>query len=265
MKRFSIFTTLALAMLLCLSAGKRPVSIFMAGDSTMADRTDTTITAERGWGQLLPTFLSQDIIVKNHAKNGRSTKSFLAEGRWEDIKKELRRGDIVIIQFGHNDTKQDDPIRYTPIADYEKNLCLMIKEAKKKGARPILCTPIARRYFSKETGELVNRHGGYPQAARRVAQAMDIPLVDMTAITTDWLTQTGNEASVHYFAHMPAGKYSKYPEGKKDNTHLSMAGAREVAYLFATAVQQQKIKPLCKYIQLDKQAPTRYSLPCNIK
>lgn len=264
---YQAFSALALMTMVALlpACQQKQISVFMAGDSTMADRPDTTITAERGWGQVFPTYLSDNITIRNHAKNGRSTKSFLAEGRWEDVKKDLQKGDVVIIQFGHNDTKQDDSVRYTPVGDYEKNLCHMIEEAKAMGAQPVLCTPIARRAFSKETGELVNKHGDYPDAARRAAQTTGVPLVDMTAITMDWLRAVGDEPSVKYFAHMEPGKYSKYPDGKIDNTHLSLLGAREVAYLFANAVKQQKINPLYRYIQLEKDASTQYSVPCNIK
>ncbi|MCM1035017.1 MAG: rhamnogalacturonan acetylesterase [Paludibacter sp.] len=261
---FSLLLSVAMLAVL-LAAGKRPQTIYMVGDSTMADRPDTTITAERGWGQLFPTFLTNDVVLRNHAKNGRSTKSFLVEGRWNDVLAQLHRGDVVIIQFGHNDTKQTDPVRYATIEQYQANLTKMINEAKKKGAQPVLCTPIARRYFSKETGELVNRHGAYPDAARRVAEATKVPLLDLNQITSDWLSAIGDSASVQYFAHMPAGRYSKYPEGKIDNTHLSEAGAWQVAKLAAEAIRKQDIKCLSKYIVVNDNAAVRYSIPCDIR
>lgn len=255
---------LASALLLS-GAGKRPVTLYMVGDSTMADRPDTTVTAERGWGQLFATFLNDGVVLRNHAKNGRSTKSFLAEGRWEEVRQQLKRGDIVVIQFGHNDTKQDDPVRYASVEQYQKNLLQMITDAQKKGAKPVLCTPIARRYFSKETGELVNRHGGYPDAARRVADSAGIPLIDLTQLTSDWLASVGDSASVQYFAHMPAGRYSKYPNGKTDNTHLTEAGALHVAQLAAEDIFRQNIKYLSKYIVLTDEPVVRYSTPCGIR
>lgn len=265
MKKFLPFLAPALVVFFLFAAGKRPVTLYMVGDSTMADRPDTTVTAERGWGQLFPTFLSDNIVLKNHAKNGRSTGSFLREGRWDDVLALLRRGDIVIIQFGHNDTKKDDPARYTSVEDYQKNLLRMIADAKKKGAKPILCTPVARRYFSKETGELVNRHGAYPEAARRVAESAQVPLLDLNRLTSDWLAEVGDSASVRYFAHMPAGRYSKYPEGKKDNTHLSEAGALRVAQMAAEEIVRQDIKYLGKYIVLPAEPVVRYSVPCGIR
>ncbi len=255
---------LAVVMVAFVAAGKKPVTIYMCGDSTMADREDTTITPERGWGQVFPTFLAENATVKNHAKNGRSTKSYLAEGRWEDVKAQLKRGDIVILQFGHNDTKQSDTTRYTPLADYEKNLALMIAEAQKKKAKVILCTPISRRSFSKHTGELVNKHGAYPESARRVAQAADVPCLDMTTLTMDWLRSEGDSATIQYFCHMEPGRYAKYPDGKIDNTHLREAGAVKVARLAAEEIVRQEIKFLAPYIVLDNEA-VKYSTPCGIK
>lgn len=252
MKRTIPFISIALVCIVLLSAGKKPLTVYMAGDSTMADRLDTTITPERGWGQVFPTFLSEDVIVKNYAMNGRSTRSFIEEGRWQQIVSQLHRGDVVIIQFGHNDTKQTDPRRYTPISAYEENLSKMIQEARKKGARPILCTPIARRYFSKETGELVNRHGGYVDAARRVAQAEKVPLIDLNTMTSEWLRREGDSNSIQYFCHIPAGRYSKYPEGKTDNTHLCEAGALVVAQMAAEAIQEQGIKSFKNRIVLNR-------------
>lgn len=265
MKKVVPVALLVSVLMFGVAASKRPVTLYMVGDSTMADRADTTITAERGWGQVLPTFLNDKIVLKNYAKNGRSTKSYLAEGRWAEVVAQLNRGDIVIIQFGHNDTKETDSTRYACLEDYQANLELMVQQAKKKGAKPILCTPIARRYFSKETGELVNRHGGYPESVRRVAEANDVPLLDMTELTSDWLREVGKPESKQYFAHMPAGKYSKYPEGKKDNTHLTEVGAIKVAQLAAKAVVDQKIKCLAPYIVLDENAPVRYSVPVGVK
>lgn len=263
MKRTIYFLGIILTGMILLSAGKKPLLLYMVGDSTMADRTDTTITPERGWGQVLPTFLDGDVTVKNYAMNGRSTRSFMEEGRWRAVAGQLHRGDIVIIQFGHNDTKQSDPRRYTSIEDYQANLSKMVQEARKKGARPVLCTPIARRYFSNETGELVNRHGGYVDAVRKVAEAEKVPLIDMNGMTSEWLRREGDSASVRYFCHIPAGKYSKYPDGKTDNTHLSEAGAVEVARMAAEDMQRQNIKGLGNHIILSREE-VLYTSPLDV-
>ncbi len=252
MKRTIPFLTIILTGLILIASSNKPLTVHMIGDSTMADREDTTITPERGWGQVFPTFLTDNVIIKNYAKNGRSTRSFIDEGRWDEALANMHRGDIVLIQFGHNDTKQTDPQRYTTIEQYQSNLSRMINDVKKKKATPILLTPIARRYFSKETGELVNRHGGYVDAARRVANAEKVTLIDLNTLTSQWLTQQGDSASIKYFCHIPKGVYAKYPDGKIDNTHLSLQGALQVAKLAAQEIQRLQIKKLSDNIILNR-------------
>ena len=264
MKRTGLTLLAAIAVvLLFVNADQKPITVYMAGDSTMADREDTVETPERGWGQVLPTFFNDKVTVKNFAKNGRSTRSFLSEGNWATVVNQLQKGDVVIIQFGHNDTKQADRNRHTTIEQYEANLETMVKAAQKKKAKPILCTPIARRAFSEETGELINKHGGYVEAARRVAKSTKVPMVDLNQMTSDWLTMLGDSISQPYFVYkMEPGEYRKYPEGKTDNTHLRELGAMVVASMFAEAVEAQKIKPLNKYVSIPA-AGTKpvYTLP----
>ncbi len=249
--------------LLFASCDRKPLTVWMVGDSTMADRYDTVETPERGWGQLFPTWLTEDVTVMNHAKNGRSTKSFLAEGRWEPVISGIRPGDVLILQFGHNDAKASDSLRYASPEDYAANLTRMVREAKAKDAHVILCTPIARRHF--KNGELEYVHGDYPARARDVAARENIPLVDLTTSTMEWLAPLGDEGSQPYFVYiMQPGEYSKYPEGKTDNTHLRLRGALEVGREFAVMVKEQRIAPLCNYINLDSKA-VKYTTPCGVK
>jgi len=166
----------------------------------------------------------------------------------------------LLLQFGHNDSKKEDPKRYASIEDYEKNLMLMASEAQKEGANVIICTPISRRYF--KNGEFHPRHGGYPEAARRVAKRMQVPMVDMEQLTADWLIQLGDSASRQYFMNVAPGECIKFPEGKTDNTHLRENGALIVGEMFARAVVAQKIKPLCKYIVLPDSVAPVYTTFC---
>jgi lysophospholipase L1-like esterase len=255
---------LSCAMLFVLTgASKRPITLFMVGDSTMADKTELEASPERGWGQLFPSFLdTTKVCIQNHAKNGRSTRSFLAEGRWDEVKRRIRRGDVVIIQFGHNDTKQSDPRRYTSIEDYEANLMHMIGDAQQAKASVILCTPISRRYFKE--GVFHPRHGAYPEAARRVAERMDVPLLDLEASTVEWLTKLGDEASKAFFMNVAPGECTKFPNGKTDDTHLRENGALTVGQMAAKMIVKQEIKPLCKYIRTEYTQPI-YTTPCGIK
>lgn len=269
MKRlFTLFSLCAL-LLLTTSAGKKKVTLYMVGDSTMADKTELEISPERGWGQLFPSYLTDNIRVANHAMNGRSTKSFVDEGRWQVILDEMQRGDIVIIQFGHNDTKKEDPRRYASLEDYQRNLMRMTEEAQKKGAHVILATPISRRYFTSDTHEFRHRHGGYPEAARRVAKRMNVPLLDMEQATADWLTGLGDEASKPYFMNVAPGECTKFPDGKIDNTHLRENGALVVGHMAAEMIIKQNIRPLKKYIDMEQfraENPTpRYTTFCRPK
>ena len=259
-KTLLLSACMAAICLLFVAANKRPVTLFMVGDSTMADKTELDISPERGWGQLFPSYLTGNIVVENHAMNGRSTKSFRDEGRWQVVLDRIHRGDIVIIQFGHNDSKIDDPKRYASIEDYQNNLIAMVEEAQKKGANVILCTPISRRYF--KNGEFRPRHGGYPEAARRVAQFKKVPMLDLEAATAQWLRDLGDEDSKRYFMNVAPGECIKFPDGKIDNTHLRENGALVVGHMAATLILKQNIKCLAKYINATVDPTPTYTVFC---
>lgn len=243
---------LALSVLLiATSATKRNVTLFLVGDSTMADKTELDISPEVGWGQVFPSFLNDKITVENHAMNGRSTNSFQKEGRWQVVLDRLHKGDIVIIEFGHNDQKITDPVRYASVEDYRKNLKKMTADAQAKGAHVIIATPISRRHFDSKTGELIPKHTAYPYAARMAAKEMNVPLLDLEEATTEWLINLGDEASKKYFMNVAPGECKKFPDGKIDNTHLRENGALEVGRMAAQLILEGKMKPLCKYIKKD--------------
>ncbi|MBE6325138.1 MAG: rhamnogalacturonan acetylesterase [Bacteroidales bacterium] len=235
-------------VLLTASAGKKPVTLFMVGDSTMADKTELDISPEVGWGQVFPTFLNDKIVVQNHAMNGRSTKSFQVEGRWQVVLDRMSKGDIVILEFGHNDQKITDPVRYASVPDYMENLRKMTREAQAKGATVIIATPISRRHFDSKTGELIPKHTSYPYAARMVAKEMNVAMLDLEEATTEWLIGLGDEASKQYFMNVAPGECKKFPDGKIDNTHLRENGALVVGKMAAQMILDQKIQPLNKYI-----------------
>lgn len=264
-KRISLFALLIVgvaAMLVLSSAGKKHPTLFLVGDSTMADKTELTISPEVGWGQVFPTFLNDKIEVQNHAMNGRSTKSFRTEGRWQAVLDRMQKGDIVIVEFGHNDQKITDPVRYASVPDYMQNLRNMVTEAREKGAIIIIATPISRRHFDSKTGELIPKHTSYPYAARMVAKEMNVPLLDLEELTTEWLIRLGDEESKKYFMNVAPGECEKFPDGKIDNTHLRENGALEVGRMAAQEILAQKIKPLCKYIVIPDQPKAKYTTFC---
>lgn len=256
MKKFAFLFTLVVALFLT-SADKRPVSLFFVGDSTMADKTELDISPERGWGQLFPTYLKRDgsIRVRNFAKNGRSTKSFIAEERWNDVVFQIQKGDYVFIQFGHNDEKKNDSTRYTTIEEYRTNLLRMVNDVKKKKATPILLTPCCRRYFKSDGTFRSGHHGGYPQAVRDVAAFAKVDLIDAEQLTEKWLTNEGKDKSKKYFMHVEKGEAKKFPNGKIDNTHFKEEGALKVGKLVAEDIVRQKIKGLSDYIDLTNSEP----------
>lgn len=213
------------------------ITLFLIGDSTLANKPYAGSNPEKGWGQVLPLYLKKGIRVENHAVNGRSTKSFRDEGRWDIVKQKITPGDYVIIQFGHNDQKIESPDRYAAAdTDYRSNLIRYINDAREKGAKPIIATPVSRRSFN-EKGMLEDTHGRYSEVVREVANEMNVPLLDLHKRTVEVIQQFGVAKSKELFLHYKAGDYDKFPEGKRDDTHLSPTGAFKVADL---AVEELK-------------------------
>lgn len=243
-----LFAAAALAATLAGAAQTRP-TVFLVGDSTMADKPDPAHNPERGWGQLLPRFLDGGVAVRNVAVNGRSTKSFIDEGRWAAVLAELRRGDVVLVQFGHNDEKREDPARYTdPHTGYRRNLARFVAEARERGAAVVLLTPIVRRHFDAGHA-LVDTHGDYPGVVREVAREMAVPLVDLQRSTAALVAGLGDEGSKRLYVWTASGEYAMYPDGRQDDTHLSVAGATEVARLAAEGLRATGL-PLAEHVRL---------------
>ena len=220
--------------------------LHLAGDSTMSDKVALAYP-ERGWGQLLPEFMSKQLHIVNHAANGRSTLRFANEGRWQLLLSELQAGDYVLLQFGHNDQKITDPERYAAAdSTYQAYLSRFIVEAQAKGAFPLLATPICRRDFT-ETGQLRDGLAEYAEATRTVAKKLKVPLFDLHQLSCDDLTRFGPTASQAYFIQIPAGIYQQFPDGKTDNTHLNVVGASWIAQLFVRELKRQQ-HPLASFV-----------------
>lgn len=239
-----IQTSLAGLSVFCLTvcnalAQTNPITIHMIGDSTMANKPVIPANPERGWGQMLPLYFKDNVRVANHAQNGRSSKSFIAEGRWDQVRAALKPGDFVIIQFGHNDEKTDSVERGTaPFGEYSTNLVRIIRETREHKATPILCTPVARRKFDGK-GNLTDTHGDYPKAVRAVAEAQQVPLLDLGKATGKLLQQLGPENSKRMFDWIPAGEFSPTSEKMEDNTHFNAYGASRVCDLTVEEIETQ--------------------------
>ena len=176
---------------------------------------------QTGMSQVLSLYLADHVQVVPWGKNGRSTKSFLDEGRFEPVYRAMEPGDVLLIQFGHNDEKPD-PLRHTdPYGSYQENLRYFIRAAREKGAHPVLITPIARRLFDGEGRFLPGSHGDYPDAVRRTGTLEQVPVADLTALTEAELEALGDEGSKPLFV---------WPV---DNTHLKYEGAVRLAGFLA--------------------------------
>jgi len=233
-KLLYLFLVILLYAFLC---EKHPVVIYMIGDSTMANKP-LEDNPERGWGMMLQDFFDRTVTVENHAMNGRSTRSFLAENRWQPVVDKLKKGDYVIIQFGHNDESKEKKERYTPPEDYRNNLVRFVNDTRAHKANPILCTPVMRRRFD-ENACFYDTHGIYPDIVRKVADSLKVPLVDMHRKSEKLIRELGPDGSKKMFLFIEPGVYASLPNGKEDNTHFSEWGARQTAGLFVEGIRGQ--------------------------
>jgi len=237
-KNFKVWFLVLIILSVLSFKSSEKVSIWMIGDSTMANKKAET-TPETGWGMVLQQFFTEGVVVHNHAVNGRSSKSFFSEGLWKSVRDSLKQGDYVIIQFGHNDEKADS-IRHTdPFTTYKQLLKMYIDEARAKGAIPIVCSPIVRRHFDG-SGNLKDTHGNYIKASREIALETNTPFVDMEAKTRKLVSESGPEKSKAIFLFCKPGEYQNRPAGVQDSTHLNREGARLVAGLFVTGMKELK-------------------------
>lgn len=246
MKIISVtFSILFLSVFAC--AQKTPVTVFLAGDSTCATKLAEK-RPETGWGEMFGKFFKGGkVAIDNRAMNGRSTKTFISEGRWQAIIDALKKGDYVFIQFGHNDSSKEKGERYTPPEDYRKNLIKFVEEVRAKQANPVLLTPVMRRRFDKD-GKFYDTHGEYPDIVRAVAKEQKVPLIDMHRKSEKLIVGYGVEGSKKLFLVLKEGESPNYPKGLDDNTHFSPLGAEEMAKLVVEGIRETKIG-LRKYLK----------------
>lgn len=260
-------------------ADKPVITVFMIGDSTMADKNLTGGNPERGWGQMLPGYFSEDIRVDNHAMNGRSSKSFIDEGRWDKVLSLVKKGDYVFIQFGHNDEKPKADRHTDPGTTFDANLRKFVNETRAKGGIPVLFNSIVRRNFGvaadaqtvkaavnqddfrkdakhepsaavkpEEGKKLIDTHGAYLDSPRNVAKELNVPFVDMNKITHDLVEGLGPDKSKELFMWVAPNTVPAMPKGREDNTHLNVYGGRVIAGLTVGAIAEV-VPGLAKYVR----------------
>lgn len=257
--KYGVLALLPLMVILLMSFLLPPdhITLYMAGDSTMSIK-DVKAYPETGWGMPFKAFFDQTVTVDNKAKNGRSTKSFIAEGLWASISDNLKEGDYVIIEFGHND-EVPSKATYTPPADYTANLVRFITETRAKKATPILLTPVARRKFNAQ-GVIQGTHDQYSELVRKVAAEQQVPLIDLDKESQALVQQYGPDDSKFLYDYVAVGENPNYPQGKSDDTHFSELGARKMAELVLADIRKLKLD-LADRIVKPRMAPARQSQP----
>ncbi len=251
MRRFLLPPIAGLGLLLLTAFAapgpSRKTKLFMIGDSTMANKPQH-VFPETGWGMPLATFFdTAAVVIDNRAQNGRSTRTFLAENRWQPIVAALQPGDYVFIQFGHNDEAENYPDRYTPPEDYRQNLLKFVRETRAKKAYPVLLTPITRRRFDKE-GRVQETHVAYSKVTAEVAAQQRVPLIDLDRMSRELVQQYGVEKSLLLYLELAPGDHPNYPYGHHDNTHFTELGARKMAQLAVGQIVAQQLPTLSEHL-----------------
>ena len=247
MNLFAVSIAIALIAGVAFSQ-KSPITIYLAGDSTCANKLPEK-RPETGWGEMLQQYFDPaKVKIENHAQNGRSTKTFISEGRWQAIVDKLKKGDYVFVQFGHNDESKEKGERYTPPEDFRRNLLRFIADVRARNANIVLLTPVMRRKFDKD-GNFVDQHPPeYPDAVRNIAKEQNVPLIDMHRKSEAVIKRYGVEGSRSLFLQLKPGENANYPKGVEDNTHFVPKGAEEMAKLVIEGIREYELK-LKKYLK----------------
>ncbi|POX46762.1 rhamnogalacturonan acetylesterase [Streptomyces sp. Ru71] len=223
-------------------------TLYIAGDSTAAQKYSDA-APETGWGMALPFFVHKELVVANHAMNGRSSRSFVDEGRLDAILSVIRPGDLLLVQFAHNDQKAADPTRYTePWTTYREYLRRYVDGARRRGARPVLATPVERRRFDA-AGNAQPTHGDYPAAMRALAEEEGVALLDVQALSLALWQRLGVEETKTYF---------NWTATEQDNTHFNPPGAIAVARLVARELLRTRVLAPRDVRRLDEEIPASW-------
>lgn len=225
-----------LLLLVSFIPDQKKITIWLCGDSTMSIK-ETKAYPETGWGMPFTYFWDSTVVVKNLAKNGRSTKTFLSEQLWQKVVDNAKEGDYVFIQFGHNDESKDKLERYATPDTFRMNLTRFIKEARAIKAIPILFTPVSRRKFDNN-GNAIETHLGYSDYVKEIAVKENVLLIDLDTKSRAIYQQYGKENSTQLFLQLKPNEHPNYPEGKIDNTHFNELGARVIAQLVLQELRQ---------------------------
>ena len=217
-------------------------TIFLCGNSTVVDQEDEPWAS---WGQMITRWFGPQVAIANFAESGLSCTTFLAQLRLDKILSQLKNGDYVIVEFGHNDEKEKkagDGAWYS----YSRNLKIFADRVKAAGGHIIFCTPTARRFF--KDGRIENTHGDYPAAMKTVAEREQVPVIDLTWMSTIFYETLGEEGSKKALVHYPANTFPNQEKALADNTHFNPYGAWEIAKMVVMGLKQIQ-SPLVSYLR----------------
>ena len=222
------------------------VTVFLCGNSTVVDQEEEPWAS---WGQMVTRWFDERVVIANYAESGLSATTFLAQLRLDKILTQLRQGDYVICEFGHNDEKEKRPGDGAWYS-YSRNLKIFADRVRQKGGHIIFVTPTARRFFNDDHRTLRNTHGDYPEAMRTVARREDIPYIELNGMTRQFYESLGFEGSKRALVHYPANTFPNQPQALEDNTHFNPFGAWEVAKMIVMGLKQMD-SPLVQYLRKD--------------
>ena len=250
------FLNLAIIFLVCSSfilTQKEKPTIYLIGDSTVRNSNKE----QWGWGSLLPEFFdSTKINISNQAMAGRSTRTFIKEGRWDNVLATLKKGDYVMMQFGHNEGSRPDTSRagyrgvlkgtgedtvqltwsngtIETVHSYGWYIRKFVQEAKGKGATPIVLSMIPRNEF--RDGKVLRADKDYGLWARQIAESENVLFIDLNAITSNKYHILGPEKVKTYFPG--------------DHTHTNQEGARINAASIVDGIKANPKNPLNRYLK----------------
>lgn len=240
------FSSMAAVRAVELKRVPRLHTLFLAGDSTVTDQPSGQFPYA-GWGQMIGAYLTSGLAVSNHARSGRSSKSFITEDRLNRIWKDIKPGDYLFVQFAHNDEK-DNEGGTLPYTTYHQYLMEYIAGARERGAIPVLVAPMHRRFF-EESGEVRNTHGEYIEAMHQLAEREQVPFLDLAAKSKVYFEELGPERTKEIFFWAEPGQYANFPEGAQDNTHFTVMGGMAIAGLVAECIRETDLPALSSLLR----------------
>ncbi|WP_071147674.1 rhamnogalacturonan acetylesterase [Bacteroides ihuae] len=220
-------------------------TVFLCGNSTVVDQDNEPWAS---WGQMIPRFFNDQVCIANYAESGESANTFIAAGRLKKALTQMKAGDYLFMEFGHNDQKQKGPGKGAYYS-FMTSLKIFVDEVRARGAYPVLVTPTQRRSFNAE-GKIVDTHENYPEAMKWLAHKENVPLIDLNSITRTLYEAMGVENSKKAFVHYPANTFPGQTKALEDNTHFNPYGAYQVAKCVIEGMKSIQLD-LTKYLKSD--------------